>query len=545
MSLNSYSQLMDGKPGRFTKADTLRGTLSPERLCYDVSYYHLDIRIDIENKHIEGANTIHFKAVNDFNKLQIDLFENMRLDRIEWRGKKLNYTRQYNAIFIEFPQTVSKGAHEEMIIYYSGNPIQAKRAPWDGGFVFSKDNDRYDWIGVACQGTGASLWWPCKDHQSDEPDSMLISVAVPSGYVNISNGRLRSAIDLKNGYTQFSWFLSVPVNTYNVTVNIGKYVHFSDEYTSKIDGEKLTLDYYVKSYHLEKAKKQFEQVKPMLDAFEKYFGKYPFYADGFKIVESDYLGMEHQSCIAYGNKYKNGYRGLDLSMTGEGMKFDYILIHEAAHEWWGNSVTASDIADMWIHEGFGQYAEVVYLEELHGKSSATKYINGLRRGVGNKEPVIGPYGVNTEGSGDMYPKGALFLHTLRNVINHDSLWWSIVKGIAEEYHHSITDTRSVMNYMNAKANRDLTKIFEQYLYYPALPKLELKYLIEKDELVLSYKWITDVQNFDMPVDLVFGLTNERLRIYPANAAQTIRMRGVEKEQVQVDTRRFYIQLEEL
>lgn len=389
---SANAQLMDGKKA-FSRKDTLRGTLSPERANYDVKHYLLDIKIDIDKRYIDGTNQISFEVLNDLPLLQFDLFENMNVNKVEWNNKKLKFNREYNAVFVKFPEALKKGSKHSITIYYDGNPTVAKRAPWDGGLVFKKDKNGKPWVGVACQGTGASLWWPNKDHQSDEPDSMEIRVTSPSDLEEVSNGSLVSKMDLKNGYTKRIWKVNHPINNYNVSINIADYYHWTDTYISKINGEKLSLDYYVLKDNEAKARKQFEQVKPMLDAFEKRFSPYPFYKDGYKLVETPYLGMEHQSCVAYGNAYKNGYMGFDMSGSGEGMKFDYIIIHETAHEWWGNSLTSYDIADMWIHEGFGQYSEVVYLEELYGKESALKYLKGIRNGISNKEPIIGPYGV--------------------------------------------------------------------------------------------------------------------------------------------------------
>lgn len=544
ISTVSIAQLLTKSNTAFTLADSLRGTLFPERSCYDVSYYHLDVDIDIEKKFIVGKNTITFKVVNDFDNMQVDLFSNMNVDKITWKGKELKYKRKFNAVFVKFPQKLTKNTLEEIVFYYSGNPQIAKNAPWDGGFVFGKDEFKKDWIAVACQGAGASLWWPNKDHQSDEPDSMLISITIPSSLTEISNGKLRSKINLKNNKTQHNWFVKNPINNYNVTVNIGNYAHFGDTYVSKVDGQKLSLDYYVMPYNLEKAKKQFEQVKGMMDAFENRFGKYPFYEDGYKLVETPYLGMEHQSCIAYGNKYLQGYLGTDLSGTGGGLLFDYIIIHETAHEWWGNSITSFDIADMWIHEGFGQYAEAVYIEELFGKDRALKYINGLKRGVGNKEPIIGMYGVNKEGSGDMYPKGALMLNTLRSIINNDSIWWDIVKSICSNFRHKTVTNEEIIELINKKSGMVLTPIFNQYLKYPSLPKLQLRCNFDKNDLYLEYNWLTDVSDFNMPVDLKISKENI-VRIYPKISPQKIKIPNVTENEFGPDTGRFYINVEEL
>lgn len=535
-SLNAQAQLMDGKKA-FSRKDTLRGTLSKERVNYDVRHYLLDFKIDIDKKFIQGKNKISFDVIDDLSVLQFDLFENMKVTKVEWNNKKLKFNREYDAVFVSFPETLKKGSNHSIIVYYEGNPIVAKRAPWDGGLVFKKDKNGKPWVGVACQGTGASLWWPNKDHQSDEPDSMDIIVRSPSDLEEVSNGRLIKKTDLGDGYTQRHWKVNHPINNYNVSINIADYYHFTDNYVSKITGENLTLDYYVLKENETKARKQFEQVKPMFDAFEKRFSPYPFYKDGYKLVETPYLGMEHQSCVAYGNGYKNGYRGFDLSGSDEGLKFDYIIIHETAHEWWGNSLTSYDIADMWIHEGFGQYSEVVYLEELYGKESALKYLNGLRSGISNKEPVIGPYGVNQEGSGDMYSKGCQFLHTLRSIIDNDKLWWEIVYDLQVKYKHKNLNTNDVLAFMNEKTKLKLDNYFDQYLRYSAIPELDWKSKIEGNQLIIDYKWNTNVSNFEMPIEIKVNGKSERLLV--KNEVQTIKYNNQKLEDVIPDKTNFY------
>lgn len=537
--LTANAQLMDGKKS-FTRKDTLRGFLSAERINYDVKHYLLDIKIDIEKKFIKGSNQITFEVQNDLPVLQFDLFENMKVNKVEWNNKKLKFNREFNAVFVSFPETLKKGSKHSITIFYEGNPTIAKRAPWDGGLVFKKDKNGKPWVGVACQGTGASLWWPNKDHQSDEPDSMEIRVTSASDLEEVSNGRLVSKIDMKDGYTKRTWKVNHPINNYNVSINIADYYHWSDTYTSKINSEVLTLDYYVLKDNEAKARKQFEQVKPMLDAFEKRFSPYPFYKDGYKLVETPYLGMEHQSCVAYGNAYKNGYMGFDLSGSGEGLKFDYIIIHETAHEWWGNSLTSYDIADMWIHEGFGQYSEVVYLEELYGKESALKYLRGIRGGIQNKEPIIGPYGVNEEGSGDMYPKGAQFLHTLRSVINNDELWWSIIYDLQVSYRHKNLNTEDVLNFMNKKSGQNLNKLFDQYLKYSSIPELDWNSRVENGNLIIDYNWNTDVKDFEMPIEIL--VKGKRERILIKNEKQSIIYNNCKLEDVEPDRTNFYYKI---
>lgn len=529
----SFSQLLTGK-NKFTHADSLRGYVSSYRSCYDVTFYHLDIKIDIKEKAISGANLIRFKSLSDFDKIQVDLFENMNISGILFKGENLSFTRDGNAIFISFPKKIKKGTTEEILISYSGNPQIAQRAPWDGGFVFTKDKNDNDWVAVACQGTGASLWWPVKDHQSDEPDSMAISISVPDTLMEISNGRLLSTEKQADHYIQYNWFVKNPINTYDVTCNIGKYEHFSDQYTSE-DGSKLSLDYYVMPYNRDKANKQFEQVKPMLKCFEHYFGKYPFYHDGYKLVESPYLGMEHQSAVAYGNKYLMGYLGFDIWGSGEGMKFDYIIIHESAHEWWGNNVTSKDIADMWIHESFATYSEALYLECMYDQETALKYLNGGRKKVMNREPIIGPYDVNKEGSGEMYQKGSLILNTFRSVLNNDALFFAIIKGLQESWGKKTCTTEDVLTYINQKTGKNYTYFFDQYLRKAAIPTLETEF----KNKTLRYRWVADIPDFKMPVKV--SLTKGKWDwIYPTTEWQSIKV-NIKENDFQVDMDHFFIQ----
>ena len=375
----AQAQLLQ-KKAEFSRADTLRGYLSPERTCYDVTYYHLDITIDPDRKFLWGSSMFSFQAVTGFRRLQFDLFANMEVEKVVWKGKSLPFSREFNAVFVDFPEKVKAGSRSSFTVYYKGNPVVARNPPWDGGFVFSKDHAGKYWVGVACQGTGASLWWPNKDHQSDKADSVLISVAVPDGLMNVSNGRLRSVEKIGGGYHKYHWFVSYPINNYNVTVNIGDYSHLKSSYQG--DGGGLDLDYYVLKENRARAAAHFEpDVQQLLRCFEGWFGPYPFYRDGYKLVETPYLGMEHQSAIAYGNQYRKGYFGTDLSGTGHGNSWDFIIVHESGHEWFGNQVTSSDIADMWIHEAFTTYSEGLFVESREGREAGVAYIKGLRGAV--------------------------------------------------------------------------------------------------------------------------------------------------------------------
>jgi aminopeptidase N len=492
LSILSFLVLFSGltKAQEFTLADTLRGTLSPIRSCFDVTYYDLQIDLEIESKTLTGVNHIYFANTADYDKFQIDLFKNMRLDSILYKGQKLNFERLHDAIFVSFPETMKKGANGIISVHYAGTPIAAKNAPWDGGFVWKEDENGKPWIGVACEGTGASLWWPNKDHLSDEPDSMRVSCTTPKDLMCIANGDLESSAVLGNKIV-WNWKVSYPINNYNVTLNIADYTYFDDVYKNA-SGEELRLDYYVLKNSLEKAEEQFKQVPEMMKCFEEAFGPYPFYKDGYALVETPYLGMEHQGAIAYGNKYMPGYLG---RFPGE-MDFDYIIIHETGHEWWGNSVSMNDAADMWIHESFCTYSESVFVECKYGYDSMLEYLLYQRDFINNKSPIIGTHGMNHEGNGgDMYYKGSWVIHTLRNVLNNDSLFKSIIKGIAQDFAYQTVDGKEIIDYISTKTSRDFSPFFEQYLDFSDVPTLEYRWAKKKLEL----RWKADVPRFSMPV----------------------------------------------
>jgi aminopeptidase N len=537
LSLSANAQLQTDQE-IFTKKDSLRGSLTAPRTCYDVTYYHLDLKIDPEQKSIEGSNTITFEVIDETRLIQIDLFENMEIYRIRLNNKKkLSFSREYDAVFVEFPESLSAGTSQSITIEYHGIPQVAKRPPWDGGFVWETDSTGNPWAAVTCQGTGASLWWPCKDHQSDEPDSMLISITVPEDLENISNGRLRQASKAKKGWTKYDWFVSNPINSYNVTVNIGKFAHFG-EVLVPTSGDTLTMDYYVIPQELEKAKRQFAQAKPMMQFFYKYFGPYTFVVDGYKLIQSPHLGMEHQSAVAYGNRYLNGYNGTASSEVG--LQFDFIILHETAHEWWGNSITSNDIADMWVHESFGAYSEGLYVEHMFGYDEAMNYINGKKQNVKNDRPIIGPFGVNHEGSGDMYDKGQLVLNTLRHVIADDDLWFGILREMSAEFRHQSIDGQQIFDFINEKTSMDLDYFFEQYFRNTNLPRLMVSIQKKGDKVTASYKWQSDVADFNMPIKVTTA-TGKMELIYPnTKKYQTIDLMGLHPDDFHVAEDQYLI-----
>ncbi len=486
-----------GSTQMFTEQDSLRGSITPERAWWDLTFYDLHVKVVPDNKFIEGSNTIRYKVLEPHQVLQIELQQPLKILSIQQDGQPLSYTSKGYSHFIALKKTQAVGDTNEVVINYSGNPRVAIRAPWDGGFSWSYDQKGHPFVATSCQGLGASVWWPNKDHMYDEVDSMAISVTVPKDLVAVANGKLKNVTEKEDTKT-YDWYVRNPINNYGVNVNIGDYVSYMETYA----GEKgpLELSYYVLRDNLDKAKEQFKQVPLMLDAFEHWFGPYPFYEDSFKLVEVPYLGMEHQSSVTYGNKYQNGYLGRDLSGSGWGKTFDFIIIHESGHEWFANNITYKDIADMWVHEGFTAYSENLYLDYHQGKTASSEYVVGTRNNIRNDRPIIGPYGVNKRGSGDMYYKGANILHTLRQLLENDEKWRSILRGMNAKFYHQTVTTGQIEDYLSEQTGKDLSAFFNQYLRTTKIPTLEYK--IEEESM--SYRYTNIVEDFDMPVRVYIG-----------------------------------------
>jgi aminopeptidase N len=532
-SLLASAQLMQPKTA-FTRADSLRGGQPAARTCYDINYYHLDVKLNVARKFISGSNLFRFTATRDFTRLQFDLFANLAVEKVTYHGRPLPFSREANAVFVTFPTPIKQGSHEEFTVTYSGQPTVAKKAPWDGGFVFAHDTTGAPVVATACQGVGASIWWPTKDQQADEVDSMLISVAVPQGLKDVSNGRLRGTKKLPGGYTRYDWAVTNPINNYDVALNVANYTHFSDVYQG--ESGPLTLDYWVLPENLAKAKTQFgANVKPMLKSMEYWFGPYPFYRDGYKLVEAPHLGMEHQSAVAYGNHYRNGYLGSDRSATGWGSKWDFIIIHESGHEWFGNNITSKDIADMWVHESFTTYSEALFVESQFGKQAGQEYLHGQRRNIRNDSPIIGPYGVNKEGSGDMYDKGSNLLNTLRTALNDDVKWRQVLRGLSKTFYHQTVTGQQVIDYINKESGHDFSAVFAQYLQHTSLPVLETR--LEKGKLLGH--WVAEVPGFSLPARL--RLKGGEYQLVPLTTKwQPLPLPGATRDNVEVDTFNYYV-----
>ena len=505
----------------FTHADTLRGSNGAGRSWWDATKYDLHVKFNLQDSTISGYNTISFKAlsVNEVMDMQIDLQEPMIIDSILDGPFKIEKLRKDgNAYFFTMPLWKSGSLFKGKIsVYYHGKATIAKKAPWDGGLVWARDKAKNPWISIACEGTGASIWYPCKDLQSDEPDSAEIHITAPSDLISISNGRQRSMINNHDGTSTTTWAVVNPINNYDLIPYIGKYVHFGEIYK----GEKgnLTMDYWVLDSNLARAKKQFAEAPRMMKAFEYWFGPYPFYEDGYKLVDAPYLGMEHQSAIAYGNDYLKGYHGMDLSGTGQGMKWDFIIVHESGHEWFGNNITAKDHADLWIHEGFTNYSETLFTGYYFGKKAATEYIVGIRKNIENKEPIISAYDVNSEGPIDIYYKAGNMIHTIRQIINNDAKFRDILRGLNKTFYHQAVSSRQVEGFISKQSGIDFSKVFDQYLRTIKIPILEYKI----HNGTLSYRWTNCVAGFNMPVKIVNN-KGALVFIHPSEKMQQLKMK---------------------
>jgi len=490
-----FSLIANGQDRKFNHQDTLRGSITQERAWWNLKYYHLDITVNPSDSTLKGRNTIRYQVTDPFQIMQIDLQEPMWISKVYQDDKQVQFKRDGNAWFVLLLKVQERGDINEIIVHFEGRPRISRNPPWNGGLSWRRDKNNNPFIVTTCQGDGASIWWPCKDHQYDEPDSMLISVTVPENLTDVSNGRLRGVVQNADLTKTFNWFISNPINNYGVNVNIADYAHFFEKY----QGEKgvLDCDYYVLKDNLDKAKVHFQEVPRMLKVLEYWFGPYPFYEDGYKLVEVPYPGMEHQSSVTYGNGFKNGYGGRDVSKSGWGMKFDFIIIHESAHEWYGNSITSKDIADMWIHESFGAYSETLFVDYQFGKQAGSEYCIGTRKNIGNRTPIIGPYNVNTEGSGDMYSKGANMLHTLRQIVNDDEKFRGILRGISAKFYHQTVTTEQIENFFSEATGMDLKPFFDQYLRNTKIPYFE--YAVEGK--TLKYRWKDCIPGFNMPLKI--------------------------------------------
>ena len=520
------------KPIAFTHQDTLRGSLNAERTWWDVTYYKITVQPDFASKTIQGKNVISFKVIVPGKYMQIDMQEPMEIRDVVFRSKHLRYRREGNVYHISFPVTIEAGTTQQLEILFAGKPREATRPPWDGGWIWKKDANGNPWMSVACQGLGASVWYPCKDIQSDEPDSgASLAMVVPDTLVAVGNGRLKEKKNNNDGTSTYTWQVVNPINNYNIIPYIGKYVNFTETF----EGEKGKLDcsYWVLDYNREKAMEQFKQVPVMLKCFEYWFGPYPFYEDSYKLVESPHLGMEHQSAVAYGNKFQNGYLGRDLSGSGWGLKWDFIIVHESGHEWFANNVTSKDLADMWLHEGFTNYSETLFTECQFGKEAGSDYVIGTRKNIVNNIPIIAAYGVNQEGSGDMYYKGGNLLHTIRQVINNDTTFRNILRGLNKTFYHQTVTTQQVENYISSQSGIDFSKVFDQYLRTTQIPVLEYK----MNNGNLSYRWTGCVKGFNLRIKVY---TDKELWLQPTTEWQTQQADSAFTEETFKVDRNFYI-----
>jgi len=508
---------------QYSHQDTLRGSIGDGRLKWNVLHYDITVKPNIVNRTIEGVNVITIQD-SGMTTMQLDLQEPMQIDSIFGDQGKLSFNREGNVYWINFIPSIQNALYpkKKIEVYFHGKPRIAKHAPWDGGWVWTHDKQNNPWVSVACQGLGASVWFPCKDTQSDEPDNgATLNIIVPDTLQAIGNGRLTSVKKLDNHLDKYTWEVTSPINNYDIIPYIGKYSHFSEQYNG-LKGN-LDMDYWVLNDNLEKAKTHFTDAKKLITALEYWFGPYPFYEDGYKLVEAPYLGMEHQSAVAYGNGYTKGYMGSDRSGTGHGLKWDFIIVHESGHEWFGNSITSKDIADMWIHESFTNYSEVLFTEYYYGKEAANEYVIGLRRNISNDVPIIGDYGVNHEGSGDMYDKGANMIHTIRQIINSDKKFRILLNDLSKEFYHETVTTTQIENFISTNTGIDFSKVFNQYLRTTKIPQFTYQFKAGK----FYYKWENVVPGFDMPIKITIGNKPEKW-MYPTTTFKSIKMKSLDK-----------------
>jgi aminopeptidase N len=507
----------------------LRGGYDRFRANNDLLHYALSVRVDPDKKFLTGRNRVRFRMLADDTRIRLDLYANLAVDQVLMGTTALAVERELNAVFITFPETLRKGRTYEIDFHYSGTPLETGRF---GGIAFRKDPAGRHWINTACEGEGSSIWWPSKDQWRDEVDSMDLSVEVPNPLVDVSNGRFMGKKDLGDGYTRWDWRIHYPINSYNVSLNIGAYEHFGEKMGD------LTLDYWVLPENVAKAKAQFVQTRPMLEAFEHYFGEYPFPKDGFKLIEVPYSGMEHQSAVTYGNRFANGYLERDWTGVGISTKFDFIIIHESGHEWFGNAVSAADVSDMWIQEGWTTYLECLYVERLFGAADGLKYTNAYKTKIQNRTPIITERGLHRSPPQDMYFKGALFLHTLRGVVNDDEVWWKLIRDFYQANKYKNIMTEDVVAFFNARLKRDLTPVFNQYLRRTAVPTLELDFATTRGSV--RYRWKADEPGFNMPVKA--GRADAWQVLSPTTEWNTMAT-TIGKDDFQVATDLYYVVVE--
>jgi aminopeptidase N len=517
----------------FNHADTLRGSNGPARAWWDVTFYDLNVSVDVANRSIQGWNQITYRVLESATEMQLDLQVPLQMDSIVQDGQALPYRRDGHAFFVSLATQQTPGELRQVTAFYRGTPTAAVNPPWDGGFIWRTDSAGNDWVATANQGLGASVWWPNKDLQSAEPDSQRVAITAPNSLVDVSNGRLRSVTPNDDGTSTYEWFIGNPINNYNITVTLGAYAHWQEFFQGELGT--LTMDYWPLAVNEVRARSQWVQARTTMQCFENWFGPYPWYSDGYKLIETPHLGMEHQSAVAYGNGFQNGYRGRDLSNTGQGLKWDFIIVHESAHEWWGNNITAADITENWIHEGFANYAENLYTECLTGsKDAGAEYVIGTRALITNASPVIGTFGVNDDGPGDMYYKGGNLLHTIRQLVNDDKKWRDVLRGLNETFWHSIVRGPEFEGYISEHTGLDLTRVFDQYLRTTMIPVFAYR----TEGGTVSYRWENVVDGFAMPVRVMLDGVGVTL-LQPTTEWQSIEASGA----VRVD-KNFYVEVRE-
>ena len=516
MKLPDFANVPD-KPGtypRFTSKDSPIGQPDSDRAGYDIFFYDLDLNLDPDRKRIDGTVDIHFRTVDSLTGLQLDLYENLAVTGMKLSGDDVSWSRKERAVNVSLLHALIPGHDYVLRVEYGGKPTESKKPPLSDGVVWGKDNDGKPWAGVACETGGGSLWFPCKDHLSDEPDSVRLSLTVPAGLTVVSNGIMKSHTSGQEK-ERYTWQTGYPVNTCSITFYAGKYEHLRD--TMLTSEGVLDLDYYVLPGNLERAKNHFLQVKDIISLYDRSYGPYPWMSEGFRLVESPFEGMGYQTAIAYGSGYS------DRAWLGG----DYVIVHEAAHEWWGNAVSVSDYSDIWLQDGFATYSEILFAESKLGYENSLLYARyNIAALIKNRFPVAGPAGVSYRNTGDKdsHNKGAMILHTIRNIVNDSTLFFHILQTFYSEHAGSSHVTSDdFIRVLEGKTGNAWQKFFGVYLYRREVPVLHWYYSPAGIESVsgtpfgsggpvIAAKWTGVPEGFSMPVDFFCKDTGVTVRI---------------------------------
>ena len=446
------------------------GPLSESQAKYDVIYYGINLEVMSEDQAIAGYVDIKLKSLTDnLNKIELDLIDNFDvLGLTDPDNHGLNFDHGGDKLMVNLVKPAGKDELIDLRIKYEGQPVEALMPPWIGGFNWSKDSTGADWIGLSCQGEGAKIWIPCKDHPSDEPDSVALSITIPKPYYCAANGVLREITEPKEGFQTYHWITHYPINNYDINISIGKYKVLQKYYYLE-NGDSMPVIFYHLAQSEAGAEKHLDMAIDMLKTYRKYYGEYPFAKEKFAIVETKYLGMEHQTINAYGNHYK--YRKIN------GKDWDDLMVHEMGHEWWGNKVTANDWADLWIHEGICTFGEALYLREKGGEKAYHDHLQMIKKRISNKTPIIPKRNANSHEvyTGDIYSKGAWLMNSLRYILG-DSAFFAALKDFATNPQYTYQNrvvTDNFIDLIKRHSQSDFSAYIADYLYTTNIPDVRV------------------------------------------------------------------------